>query len=421
MARTAPISISLISICVATLLTGTAAGASATSGSPNTTVVTVTANRAKAAVSLPLRTQGTIIVDRSGQRVKLASVNWFGAESGEFVVGGLDKQPLSTIVGLIRDGGFNSVRLPWSNELVESNPVVEETYLTANPSLQGKHALEILDAVIDELGRAGLLVILDNHRSRGDWCCDQAHGDGLWYTAAYPESAWLADWTFMAARYRNRSNVVGAELRNEIRPDPSLGLSPTWGGDDPATDWRAAAIKGAEAVLSINPNLLIIVGNINYNSALTEIPDNPITLSVSHRLVYAAHDYVWFHSDAATDLADDSAFAANANSRWGMVLEPGHPWSAPVYISEWGGCTQVNTDGSSCSADRLAYPYSFIRYAAVADLDWAWWPINGTQSSGYSRTRGATETYGLLTPAWDSYANADLLAALQTIQKPTVS
>ncbi|GAA3439276.1 hypothetical protein GCM10018954_088970 [Kutzneria kofuensis] len=60
-------------------------------------------------------------------------MNWFGAESGEFVVGGLDRQPLDRIAQLIRNGGFNSVRLPWSNELVESNPVVADTYLTANP------------------------------------------------------------------------------------------------------------------------------------------------------------------------------------------------------------------------------------------------------------------------------------------------
>jgi endoglucanase len=72
-------------------------------------------------------------MDGRGHRVKLASVNWFGAESAEFVVGGLDRQPLDRIAQLIRDGGFNSVRLPWSNELVESSPVVADTCLTANP------------------------------------------------------------------------------------------------------------------------------------------------------------------------------------------------------------------------------------------------------------------------------------------------
>jgi endoglucanase len=59
------------------------------------------------------------------------------------------------------------------------------------------------------------------------------------------------------------------------------------------------------------------------------------------------------------------------------------------------------------------------RYAAKADLDWAWWPINGTQSAGYNRVRGAVETYGLLNPDWDGYANQELLNTLRGIQRTT--
>lgn len=364
-----------------------------------------------------LRTSGTSIVDESGHRVKLASVNWFGAESGEFVVGGLDRQPLDRIAKLIRDGGFNSVRLPWSNELVERNPVVADTYLTANPRLRGKRALDVLDAVIDTLGRHRLMVVLDNHRGRGDWCCDEAHGDGLWHTPAYPESSWLADRRFMAERYRNRPQVVAAELRNEIRPDPSQQLTPTWGDGNPATDWRAAAERGGNAVLAANPKLLVVVGGLNYQYDLKGVPAHPVTLSVPGRLVYAVHDYTWDHP--ASHLTDAAAFAADQTQRWGFVAEPGHPWSAPVYVTEWGGCTQPNADGSPCTQDRLTYPYTMARYLQTSDLDWAWWPINGTQSSGYNRTRGAVETYGLLNPTWTAYANQDLMGVLHGIQHPT--
>ena len=33
--------------------------------------------------------------------------------------------------------GFNSVRIPWSYELVETNPVVPDYALAANPALKG--------------------------------------------------------------------------------------------------------------------------------------------------------------------------------------------------------------------------------------------------------------------------------------------
>src|SRR3954451_19527061 len=241
----------------------------------------------------PLQTHGRWIVDNHGKRVKLASVNWFGAESAEFVVGGLDKQRLPVIARLIKQGGFNSVRLPWSNQLVEQNPVVQSDLLAANSRLRGKRALDVLDAVIHELGRQGLMVILDNHRSRGDWCCDEAHGDGLWYTHDYPESSWIADWTSLAARYRHTPNVVAAELRNEIRPDPSLAPGPTtatWGDGDPLTDWRAAAERGGNAVLAADPDLLVIVGGTEYQGNLTGVADDPVRLHVPDRVVYAPHD-----------------------------------------------------------------------------------------------------------------------------------
>lgn len=253
-------------------------------------------------VAPSLHTEGRWIVDAQGRRVKLASVNWFGAESGEFVVGGLDRQPLSRLVGLIRRAGFNSVRLPWCNEMVEKDPVIDPERLAANPRLQGMRALQVFDAVVDELGRAGLMVILDNHRSRGDWCCDEAHGDGLWHTPAYPESAWLADWRTMVTRYRDRPHVIGAELRNKIRPDPGQGLRPTWGDGNPRTDWRAAAERGGNAILEIAPDLLIIVGGIDYQSHLSGVPEHPVRLDVPQRLVYATHDYVWTHP--SQDLTD---------------------------------------------------------------------------------------------------------------------
>jgi endoglucanase len=361
-------------------------------------------------VTLPLATDGPRIVDQDGRHVRLLAVNWFGAESGEFVVGGLDKQPLDTLAKTIRDGGFNTVRLPWSNELVERDPVVEARYLSANPALKGKTAMAVFDAVVDALGREGLMVILDNHRSRGDWCCDETHGDGLWHTPAYPESAWIADWKAVAARYADRPFVIAAELRNEIRPDPPLGLKPSWGGGDLATGWRAAAMRGGEAVLAVDPRLLIVVGGIGYQTQLGGVRDQPATLSVPRRLVYAAHDYAW--NRTADELRDPALFARRSMERWDFVRQPGQAFTAPVLISEFGGCAQLGPDGKPCAADRLAYPLAFARYAQASGVDFAWWPLNGTQSAGYNRKAGEVEAYGLLKPDWSGWADPGLVAAL---------
>ena len=155
-------------------------------------------------IKLPLHTNGHEIVDASGKPVRLTSVNWYGFDQKEFVVRGLDHAPLQTIVSEIRELGVILVRLPWANETLERNPLVPGYAVKANPQFKGKHAMEIMDAVGDALARANIMVILDNHVSRADWCCSETDGNGLWYNADYPETTWLADWQTIVRRYKSQ-------------------------------------------------------------------------------------------------------------------------------------------------------------------------------------------------------------------------
>ena len=62
-------------------------------------------------------------------------------------------------------------------------------------SLQGLSAGKVLDAVIAEAQRAGLLVMLDMHHL--------AMADGiteLWYSEEYPESAVVRAWELLVKR-----------------------------------------------------------------------------------------------------------------------------------------------------------------------------------------------------------------------------
>jgi endoglucanase len=220
----------------------------------------------------PLHTSGHDIVDAAGHRVRLASVNWYGFDQKEYVVGGLDHASLDAIIGQIKAIGLNSVRLPWANETLEKNPVVPDYAVKANPKFRGKHAMEIMDAVIAALAKAHILVILDNHMSDADWCCSETDGNGLWYNAKYPEEKWLGDWRTMVRRYKKQAWVVGADLRNELRSGAQ------WGGPDPHLDWHAAAERGGNAVLAENSKLLLIVESPQYSteSIAWSIPRTPI-------------------------------------------------------------------------------------------------------------------------------------------------
>ncbi|MCA1663307.1 MAG: glycoside hydrolase family 5 protein [Myxococcales bacterium] len=369
---------------------------------------------------LPLRTSGRFIVDAAGKRFKLAAVNWYGAEEIDHVVAGLDRQPLELLARAIADAGFNAMRLPWSNELIELDPVVGDATVAANPSLRGKHAMEVFDAVAAALGRQGLVVILDNHTSAAGWCCTLTDGNTLWYNNAYPEASWLADWRAIVTRYLGEPAVVAADLRNEPR-----GMA-AWGGSDPAVDWRAAAMRGGNAVLGVNPRLLVMVEGINYSLDFTGIHDaaTGITLAVANRLVWSPHDYGFDHNDIVSYDTTEPALKTELGNKWGFLLVQGQPYSAPLWVGEFGTCNTADSCVDYADNTKNGFWFAGVRrYLHDADIDWAYWPWNGTEANGAptapGRHVGDAETYGVLNASWTGPALPSLLTSLQALQPAT--
>ena len=366
----------------------------------------------RALPALPLRSDSRWILDAKGQRIKLAAVNLYGAEEKDYVIAGLDIAPISDIARRIAQLGYNAVRLPWSNEMYEKNPPIADALLTKNPQLRGLHALEVFDAVIAALSHQGLVVILDNHTSDADWCCSDSDENGLWWNSRYSETAWIGDWRGMAQRYRDQKAVIGFDLRNELRP--ANGKTPTWGSGDQALDWKRAAAACADEILKLNPDALIFLEGLNYSTDFSGLYTNPLTLGIAGRLVYSPHDYAWFHN-GLTSYAD---LKTNLGNVWGFLLTQGKPFTAPVVIGEFGTC---HTAGN-CVSDATGQGFwfaSFLRYLGEADIDWAYWALNGTQARGQSRTYGAEETYGILDPTWQKPA-LDALQAALAAQQPAM-
>ena len=242
-------------------------------------------------------TSGNKILDANNTQVRIAGINWYGFETTRAVAGGLTSQDYKTVLQTVKNLGYNTVRVPLSNQMVETPSIPSISYNNStgpiNTDLQGLNSLQILDKIVTQAGMLGLKVILDNHRSEAG---DSAESSGLWFTGSYSETAWINDWTTLATRYSNNPTVVGFDLRNEPHNAYSGGACWDCGGSN---DWHLAAQRGGNAVLAINSRLLIFVEGVDaYNNDyywwggnLEGVQNSPVTLSVANQLVYSAHDY----------------------------------------------------------------------------------------------------------------------------------
>lgn len=110
----------------------------------------------------PLTTANGYIIDQMGN-LRLQSVNWYGASDTDNIVMGLDINSVSSIAALIKSISSNSVRLPFSNQMLHQPDPVATDRLTGNPHLLGKSPLEVFDAVVEALAEEGLLVQSHHH------------------------------------------------------------------------------------------------------------------------------------------------------------------------------------------------------------------------------------------------------------------
>jgi aryl-phospho-beta-D-glucosidase BglC (GH1 family) len=233
-------------------------------------------------------TSGTRIVAPSGGGFVINGLNWYGFETTNSVARGLGSVDYTTVLDQAKKYGHNTVRLPFSSQLWETNPLPAASLVSACPSCAGMRARDVMAMIVNYAGAIGMHVILDNHRSNAG---NSAQENGLWYSGSYTESSWIADWLSVQAWTHGIAQtqgapdaitvnqyasdgfpiVLGFDLRNEPHTPASDYLGgATWGsgdGIDPALnpnpnpfspacvaastchDWRLAAERAADTIL----------------------------------------------------------------------------------------------------------------------------------------------------------------------------
>jgi endoglucanase len=337
-------------------------------------------------IQLPLSTQQARIVDSKGKTVILRGVNWFGMETETHAPHGLWKRDYKEMLSQIKDLGYNAIRLPYSVEAMRSPSANAIDYtIGSNKELEGKTPLEIMDAVIQEADRKGLWIILDSHR------LSDKRIPELWYGDGFTEADWIDTWKMLAQRYKNQTNIIGADLKNEPHGKAS------WGTNNLATDWRLAAERAGNAILSINPDWLIIVEGIERNvpgqkllnhwqgGNLEGVRRYPVRLSRRNKLVYSPHEY----GPGVFNMPyfSEKSFPQNLYKRWETGFFYIHRQKiAPIWIGEFGG-RQVDT-----KSIEGVWQNKLVKFIRDNNLSFAYWSWNPNSS----------DTGGILLDDWQS-------------------
>ena len=342
--------------------------------------------RAVMPIELPLSTIGRSIVDVKGKVVLLRGVNWFGMETDTHAPHGLWRRDYKEMLAQIKNLGYNVIRFPYSVAALRSFNVSGIDYtIGSNIELQGRTPLEVMDLVIQEAERQGLLILLDSHRLN-----DQQIPE-LWYGDGFTEADWIDTWTMLAIRYKNQTNVIGADLKNEPHGKAS------WGDNNISTDWRLAAERAGNAILSVNPNWLIVVEGVEKNVPGQKLPQHwyggnlegvkkyPIRLSRSNKLVYSLHEYgAGVYNQP---YFSDSNFPNNLIHRWQIGFNYIASQNiAPILIGEFGG-RQVDLNSK-----EGIWQNELVKYIQKNNLSFTYWSWNPDSS----------DTGGILLDDWQS-------------------
>ncbi|KAI3468672.1 hypothetical protein Pfo_025335 [Paulownia fortunei] len=331
--------------------------------------------------SHPLSTSSRWIVDQAtGKRVKLACVNWV-SHLQPMIAEGLEKKPLNYIASQIAATGFNCVRFTWATFMF-SRP--DYYNLTVSESL-GKNGLTAAKAGIAKnnpqilkmkLGKNKLMVVLDNHVSQPNWCCGGTDGNGFFGDANFDPKEWLQGLTAVARTYKGNP-----------------------------------AVKGANTIHRENPDFLVIISGLSYDTNLGFLKGKPLGVNLNNKLVYEAHWYT-FGIPADKWIAQTNNLCATVTKRardnYLFLTTGNNPF--PLFLSEFG----IDQRGVNEAENR--YIGCLLAEVAEKDIDWALWTFQGSYIFRQEKVN-LEEVFGVMDLNWDRPRNPPFLNRLQLIRQ----
>ncbi|KAF2035298.1 glycosyl hydrolase family 5 protein-like protein/cellulase [Setomelanomma holmii] len=375
-----------------------------------------------------------MVLDSAGSNFTYVGVNWPGADE-VIIPEGLQYQSIASIASKLKSLDMNVVRLTFAIEMIDDvkdrggDVTIQNAFRKALGTTNGDAAyqkviknnpqfgtsttrLQVYDAIAAELAKQQIYVHLDNHMSKGKWCCSGNDGNTWFGDTDFNIANWKRGLEFMADHSKNWPNMISLGLRNELRKPDSAGasLAYTW------PIWYDQVMDAANRVNKANPNILIFLSGLEYDTKVTPIPwadnlDNGKKFMLSdyaykNKLVLELHNY----QNSATNCGDiksglwSNGFRATGDKSVNKM---------PVMLTEFG-----------FSQADSSYTGTYATCLKKLMLQWkSGWMVWALSGSYYIRsgTQDYEETWGLLNHQWSDWRNKDAISALKGMVRDTLA
>ncbi|KAI2465355.1 glycoside hydrolase family 5 protein [Annulohypoxylon bovei var. microspora] len=375
----------------------------------------------------PLVTSGRDMKNTQGGNVVYAGANWPG-HSEVMIPDGLQYQSIETIVTKIKSAGMNAIRLTYAIQMIDeiyanngqdttvkasftqalgstNGPTVYSQFLAKNPSFDDSTTrLQVFDAVAAECLKQNVFVHLDNHMSKATWCCSTGDGNSWFGDTYYNVDNWTRGLAYMANHGKNWPALTSMSLRNELRtPDDNATLesqSYNW------RDWYTNIKKGTDAINAANPDLLIFLSGLDFDTYVTPVVQGTALTPSSDK--FSTADFEGYTNKLVLEIHNYQNSATSCSSLQGSLYNSGfqamHADDSatanvfPVLLTEFG----FDMTGSAWQG---TYATCIASYLSAQKAGWFIWVIAG---SYYIRsgTQDFEETWGLLNHDWSDWRSS---------------
>ncbi|KAL4727944.1 hypothetical protein ACLX1H_004643 [Fusarium chlamydosporum] len=389
----------------------------------------------------PFKTSGRWIVNANGDKISLAGANWPG--HGEVMVPeGLQYQSIKDVISDIKGIGMNAIRLTYAIEMVdqiydndgkdidiktafeqglgkENGTIILEKVLKNNPSFTPETTrLEVYDAIAAECLRQEIYINLDNHISEAKWCCGGDDANTWWGDTQFDTDKWVRGGAYMAAHAKKWPAKISQSLRNEPR-------EPTNNNElrDKSYNWSDLyknMIKGANAVHEADPEAVIVISGMNYDTYVTPLysgeemkPGGEVFNRDDFKgygkdkLVLEIHTY----ENKGTSCPSLRYNLYNKGFQAMNESDPNVAEVFPVMLTEFGQAM----NGADYETAKT-YVSCLSEYLPEVQASWFIWVIVGRY---YTRqgTQEFDDSWGLKKPDWSGWRNDEYI---ETYLKPQI-